>query len=379
VSDYYSILGVSRDASLDEIKRAHRKLARKYHPDVAGPDAGDRFAEVQQAYEVLRDEEKRRLYDAGGEDALRGGGPGGGPAGAGFGDFADIFSTFFGGAAGGGMRGPVPRAKRGRDSQIALDIDLVDAVFGTTEEIPVQTAVLCSACEGTCCRPGTSPVTCTTCQGQGSVQRVTRSFLGNVMATSACPACKGHGTVIPEPCQECSGEGRVRSRRTITVEVPAGVGSGTQLRLQGQGEVGPAGGPAGDLFVEIRERPHPVFQRHGDDLLCTLTIPMTAAALGTVSSVETLDGPRAIDITPGTQPGQRITLDGLGVGRLRRRGHRGDLHVDVEVLVPTKLDDTQRDLLTQLAVARDEERPEARLASAESSMFSRLRDRFVGR
>ncbi|MGO1509897.1 MAG: molecular chaperone DnaJ [Actinomycetaceae bacterium] len=378
MSDYYSILGVSRDASPEEIKRAYRKRARQLHPDVAGPEAGDKFKDVQRAYDVLRDEDKRRLYDAGGEDALRGGG--GGPAGAaGFGDFADIFSQFFGGAAGGGMRGPVPRARRGRDSQIVLDIDLVDAVFGSKEEIPVQTAVVCGTCNGTCCRPGTSPVTCTTCGGQGSVQRVTRSFLGQMMATSVCPACSGHGTVIPEPCQECSGEGRVRSNRTISVEVPAGVSTGTQLRLQSQGEVGPAGGPAGDLFVEIRERPHPVFQRNGDDLLCTLTIPMTAAALGTVSSIETLDGPRDIDVAPGTQPGERITLDGLGVGRLRARGRRGDLHVDIEVVIPTKLDDDQRELLTNLAAARGEERPDARLTSADSSMFSRLRERLAGR
>ncbi|MGC5616497.1 molecular chaperone DnaJ [Georgenia sp. Z1491] len=377
MSDYYSILGVSRDASPDEIKRAYRKRARQLHPDVAGPEAGDQFKDVQRAYDVLRDQDKRRMYDAGGEDALRGGGAGAGAAG--FGDFADIFSQFFGGAAGGGMRGPVPRARRGRDSQIVLDIDLVDAVFGSTEEIPVQTAIVCGTCNGTCCRPGTSPTTCTTCGGQGSVQRVTRSFLGQMMATSVCPACSGHGTVIPEPCQECAGEGRVRSHRTISVEVPAGVSTGTQLRLQGEGEVGPAGGPPGDLFVEMRERPHPVFQRHGDDLLCTLTIPMTAAALGTLASIETLDGPRDIDVVPGTQPGERITLEGLGVGRLRARGRRGDLHVDVEVTVPTKLDDEQRELLSNLASARGEERPEARLTSADSSMFSRLRERFVGR
>ena len=371
VNDYYEILGVSRQASPEEIKKAYRKLARKLHPDVAGPDAEDRFKDVTRAYEVLSNPEKRQMYDLGGEQAFSGAG-----AGAGFG-FQDIFETFFGAAAG-APRGPVPRGRRGQDALVRLDIDLSEAVFGVTREIQVDTAVVCPTCDGTCCRPGTSPQTCEICHGRGSVQRVTRSFLGQVMSTTACSACQGHGTIIPDPCQDCAGEGRVRTRRTLRVEVPAGVDSGTRIRMSGQGEVGPGGGPAGDLYVEIRERPHPVFVRRGDDLHCTLAIPMTAAALGTVLQLDTLDGGREIDVEPGTQPEQVVTLRDLGVGHLNRPG-RGDLHVHLDVQVPTRLDERQRELLAELAALRGEEQPEPRLATTGSGMFSKLRDKLAGR
>jgi molecular chaperone DnaJ len=198
------------------------------------------------------------------------------------------------------------------------------------------------------------------------------------MATSACSACQGHGTVIPDPCQDCSGEGRVRTRQTLQVEVPAGVDSGTRIRMTGQGEVGPGGGPAGDLYVEIREKPHPVFVRRGDDLHCTLGLPMTAAALGTVTTLDTFDGAREIDIEAGTQPEQVYTLRDLGVGHLHRGG-RGDLHVHVDVQVPTRLDERQRELLAELAELRGEVQPEPRLATSGTGVFSKLRDRLSGR
>jgi molecular chaperone DnaJ len=373
VSDYYEILGVSRQASAEEIKKAYRKLARKLHPDVAGPDVADEFKEVTRAYEVLSNPEKRQLYDMGGESALGGGG-----GGAGFGGFQDIFETFFGAAAGGAPRGPVPRGRRGQDALVRLDIDLEEAVFGGSRDLQVDTAVVCGTCQGSCCRPGTSPRTCEVCHGRGSVQRVTRSFLGQVMATTACSACQGHGTVIPDPCPDCAGEGRVRTRRTINVQVPAGVDSGTRIRMTGQGEVGPGGGPAGDLYVEIREKPHPVFVRRGDDLHCTMGIPMTAAALGTVLPLESFDGPREVDVAPGTQPEQVVTLPGLGVGHLHRPG-RGDLHVHLDVQVPTRLDERQRELLAELASLRGEEQPEARLAASGSGVFSKLREKLAGR
>ncbi|MFC7405968.1 molecular chaperone DnaJ [Georgenia alba] len=376
MNDYYEILGVSRQASAEEIKKAYRKLARTHHPDVAGPDAADRFKDISRAYEVLSNPEKRQLYDMGGESALGGQGAGGGFGG--FGGFNDIFETFFGAAAGGTTRGPVPRARRGQDALVRLDVELVDTVFGATKELQVDTAVVCPTCQGTCCRPGTSPRTCEVCHGRGSVQRVTRSFLGQVMATTTCSACQGHGTVIPEPCQDCAGEGRVRTRQTLRVDVPSGVETGTRIRMTGQGEVGPGGGPAGDLYVEIREQPHPVFVRRGDDLHCTLPLPMTAAALGTVTVLETLDGEREIDIEPGTQPEQVYTLRALGVGHLQRSG-RGDLHVHVDVQVPTRLDDRQRELLAELATLRGEERPEPRLAASGSGVFSRLREKLAGR
>ena len=372
MNDYYEILGVPRTATQEEIKRAYRKLARKLHPDVAGPEAEEQFKEVGRAYEVLSNPEKRQMYDLGGESAL--GGNGG--TGAGFG-FSDIFETFFG-AATGATRGPAPRGRRGQDALIRLEIDLRDAVFGVEEEIQVETAVLCGTCNGTCTRPGTSVQTCAVCGGRGSVQRVARSFLGNVMTTSPCSACGGHGTTIPDPCPECSGQGRVRTRRSIPVSVPAGVDTGNRIKLTGSGEVGPGGGPPGDLYVELRVRPHPVFARRGDDLYARVEVPMTAAALGTVLHLDTFDGPQEIDIAPGTQPEEVITLPGLGVGRLNGHG-RGDLKVEVDVEVPTALDDRQRELLAELAALRGEERAEPRLAPAANGVFSRLRDKFAGR
>lgn len=372
MSDYYEVLGVSREASAEEIKRAYRKLARQHHPDVAGAEGAERFKEISAAHDVLSNPEKRRMYDMGG------GMPGVSGQGAGFG-FNDIFETFFQAATGGaGGRGPASRVRRGQDALLRLDLDLSEAAFGVTREVTVDTAVVCTTCHGSCSRPGTGPVTCVECQGRGSVQRVARSFLGNVMTTAPCAACGGFGTIIPDPCPECSGEGRVRTRRTLTVNVPAGVETGTRIKLTGQGEVGPGGGPAGDLYVEIRERRHAVFTRRGDDLHCTIELPMTAAALGTVITMETLDGDRDVDIEAGTQPDDVVTLRGLGVGKLQASG-RGDLHVHVQVAVPTRLTPEQEQLLRDLAVQRGEERPEARIAPAKSSVFRKLRDTFAGR
>ncbi|WP_028048762.1 molecular chaperone DnaJ [Cellulomonas sp. URHD0024] len=375
MTDYYEILGVPRDATPDQIKKAYRKLAREHHPDVAGSDAGseDTFKDVSRAYDVLGNPEKRRAYDMGGDPASPGGGMGGG-----FG-FQDIFETFFGAATGQAQqRGPIPRARRGQDALVRLDLDLPEVTFGVHREVPVDTAVVCPTCNGTCCRPGTSPRTCEVCGGRGSVQRVARSFLGQVMTTQPCAVCHGFGSVIPDPCTECSGEGRVRSRRTLSVDVPAGVDTGTRIKLTGQGEVGPAGGPAGDVYLEVRERKNDTFVRRGDDLHATLEVPMTAAALGTVLTLETLDGPRDVDLRPGTQPSQIVTLKNLGVGHLHVGG-RGDLHVHVDVQVPTALDDEQSELLRKLAALRGEERPEARFAGSSTGVFAKLRDKLSGR
>jgi molecular chaperone DnaJ len=373
VSDYYEILGVARDASPEQIKKAYRKLARELHPDVAtGAGSEDRFKDVSRAYEVLSNPEKRQAYDRGADPSAPGGGMGGG-----FG-FQDIFETFFGAGQGAGQRGPVPRARRGQDVLVRLDIDLAEAAFGARRELQVDTAVVCGTCAGSCCRPGTSPRTCDVCGGRGVVQRVARSFLGQVMTSSPCPACHGFGTVIPDPCPECSGEGRVRSRRVLAVDVPAGVDTGTRIKLTAQGEVGPAGGPAGDVYVEIREREHERFVRQGDDLHCSVEIPMTAAALGTTLELETLDGVRDVELPPGTQPAQVVTLRNLGIGHLHSGG-RGDLHVHVDVQVPTGLDEEQEALLRRLADLRGEQRPAASTSPAHPGVFSKLREKLAGR
>ncbi|SEG60687.1 molecular chaperone DnaJ [Thermomonospora echinospora] len=371
--DYYAILGVRRDASPDEIKKAYRRLARELHPDVnPDPETQERFKEITQAYEVLSDPKKREMFDLGADPFA----PSGAGAGAGFGaagfPFSDIMDAFFGTAA---SRGPRSRARRGRNATLRVELDLAETAFGTTRELAIDTAVVCTACSGAGTAPGTHPETCDTCHGRGEVQQVTRSFLGQVMTARPCPQCGGYGSVIRHPCPECSGDGRVRTRRTIKVRIPAGVESGTHIQLAGEGEVGPGGGPAGDLFLEIVERPHPIFEREGDDLHCTVQIPMTAAALGTQVVIETLDGPEEVDIRPGTQSGQVIPLYGRGVRHLNESG-RGDLMIHVNVETPTKLDEEQEELLRRLSKLRGEERPPGKFAPGQQGFFSRLRDVF---
>ncbi|NJP47796.1 molecular chaperone DnaJ [Streptomyces sp. PRB2-1] len=268
--------------------------------------------------------------------------------------------------------------QHGQDTTVELEIDLGEAALGTTRDIQVGIAVVCSTCDGGGAAPGTSVRACDMCNGRGEVSQMVRSFLGEVMTSRVCPQCQGFGTVLPTPCPECSGDGRVRSFRTLTVRVPAGVDNDTRIRLAGEGEVGPGGGPAGDLYVQIRETPHPVFERRGDDLHCTLTIPMTAAALGTKCPLETLDGLEEINIRPGTQPGHSIPLRQRGVTHLRSGG-RGDLVLHIEVAIPTDLDTTQENLLRQLAINRGEELPSGEYAPGQQGLFSRLKDAFNGR
>jgi len=374
--DYYATLGVRRDASQEEIKKAYRRLARALHPDVnPDPETQERFKEVTQAYEVLSDTSKRQMYDLGGDPFSSGAGAGAGGFGAGF-PFSDIMDAFFGSS--GTSRGPRSRARRGRNATIRVELDLAESGFGTTRELVVDTAVLCEVCQGSGAAAGTHPDTCDMCHGRGEVSQVTRSFLGQVMTSRPCPQCGGFGSVIRHPCMECSGEGRVRTRRTIKVRIPAGVEDGTHIQLAGEGEVGPGGGPAGDLFLEIVERPHQIFERRGDDLHCTVQIPMTAAALGTSLTVETLDGAEDIDVRPGTQAGQVIPLYGRGVQRLNETG-RGDLLIHVTVETPTKLDPQQEELLKELSKLRGEERPPGKFTPGQQGFFSRLRDAFNGR
>ncbi len=369
--DYYALLGVARDATPDEIKKAYRKLARELHPDV-NPDlqSQERFKIITAAYEVLSDPEKRQMFDLGGDPLSSSGG--GNPKGF---DFGDIMDAFFGG--GGGQRGPRTRARRGQDAMIRIQITLSAAVFGETREITVDTAAGCATCGGRGTASDSEAVNCVMCKGRGEVQQVQRSFLGQVMTSRPCPTCQGFGSTIPHPCHECAGDGRVRTRRTITIKVPPGVDSGTRIQLTGEGEVGPNGGPAGDLYIEVMVQQHAVFERQGDELHCVLTLPMTSAALGTTVKIDTLDGEQEIDVRPGTQPGAVLTLRGLGASRLRGGG-RGDLYVHIDVAIPTKLDETQAMLLKQLADLRSEDvvRVGDGAGDAGGGLFTRLKDAF---
>lgn len=387
--DLYDLLGVARDADADTLKKAYRKLARQLHPDVnPDPAAQDRFKEVTAAYEVLSDPQKRAAYDRGGDPF--GGGAGGFGQGAGF-SFTDIMDAFFGGGGpGAGQgRGPRPRVRRGQDALIRLEVELAEAAFGVTREIKVDTAVLCTTCHGDGAAAGSRPITCETCRGQGEVAHVQRSFLGEIRTLRPCAACRGFGTIIPDPCRECGGDGRVRSRRSLTVKIPAGVDTGTRVQLSEQGEVGPGGGPAGDLYVEIHVAEHETFTRHGNDLHCTITVPMTAAALGTVLTLPTLEADVVaddqepateletefeLDIRPGTQSGHQQVLRGRGVPSLR--GGRGDLVVSVQVETPTRLGPREEELLRELAAIRGEEQPSGSVRPGSKSVFGRLRDAF---
>ena len=363
MSDHYEVLGVDRDATTDQIKKAYRRLARELHPDVnPGADASERFKLVTHAYDVLSDPKQRQQYDLGPQAGFSGGN---------FGGFGDIFETFFGG---GTTRGPRSRRERGQDALLRLEIELEDVIFGTHRDIEVDTAVQCETCNGSCCAPGTRPVTCDICHGSGQIQRAVRSLLGNVMTSSPCGTCRGYGTVIPNPCPTCQGQGRVRARRTIPIDVPAGVDTGLRLQLPSQGEVGPAGGPNGDLYLEIKVRHHDVFSRNGDDLLATLEVQMADAILGTSTKLEALDGEVLLDIKPGTQSAEVITVKDRGITHLRGTG-RGDLKIGVQVTTPTRLDNKQQQLIKQFAASRKKTAPT--LTHFQQGLFQKLRDRFL--
>ncbi|MBK8460493.1 MAG: molecular chaperone DnaJ [Micropruina sp.] len=387
-TDYYAVLGVPKDATAEQIKKAYRKLAMKYHPDVSeAADSAEKFKQIGEAYEVLHDAQKRAMYDRGGDPLGGGFGgaqgfgfPGGGQAGF---DFTNLVDAMFGQNA---SRGPRSRVRRGQDALVRLDLSLAEAAFGVTKPLRVDTAVVCPTCNGSGAHEGSEPVQCSTCRGQGDVTSVQRSFLGDIRTTQPCPTCRGYGSTIPNPCGECSGEGRVRSQRTINVKIPGGVSSGNRVHLDSQGEVGPGGGPAGDLYVELTVHQHEMFKRNGDDVDVVVKVPMTAAALGTELTLPTLEGERddmdadlgtvRITIPPGTQSGTRLTVTGRGIPRLRASG-RGDLGVTLLVQTPTKLDEHQRDLMRRLAEARDEARPGISVGRQHKGVFSWLKDAFT--
>ncbi|HEY7401123.1 MAG TPA: molecular chaperone DnaJ [Actinomycetota bacterium] len=350
--DLYEVLGVAHDATQEDIKRAYRKLARELHPDVNGdPAAEERFKQLAGAYEILSDPEKRQRYDTYGHT--------GGPAGSPFTDIQDIFDMFFGGGGFGvgtrTRRGPRRSvSQHGEDLFVQAAFSFHDAAFGVRRDLEIERLVTCDRCMGNGAEPGTAPISCRTCGGTGEVQQVRRSIFGTVMTASVCRVCQGTGQEVLDRCGRCFGQGRRRSVETVTVDIPAGVSDGMELRVSGGGHAGTAGGPAGDLYVGIRVEPSPQFERRGQDLLAVLDVPFTQAALGGEVEVETLDGVERIKIEPGTESGATVRLRGAGVPNLNRRG-RGDLFVTVHVTVPGQLSKDERRVVEELAALRHEE------------------------
>ncbi len=379
--DYYEVLGIERGADMATVKAAYRKLARQYHPDVnKEPDAEEKFKEVQEAYAVLTDEEKRARYDRFGHDGMNGG-SGGFPGGGGFdpfgGGFGDIFDVFFGGGGGGGRRGG---PQRGADLRYNLEVTLEEAYAGAEKVIRIPRVETCDTCKGNGAAPGTRPETCSVCNGQGQVRRTQNTILGTIQTLVPCPRCEGRGETVATPCGECKGQGRVRRQRELTVAVPPGVDSDMQMPLRGQGEGGTFGGPPGDLYVFFQVKEHPVFERDGLDLYAHVPLTFAQAALGDTIPVPTIGGEKGtISVPEGTQPGRQFRLRGMGMPDVRDKSRRGDLHIVVTVQVPTKLSDRERELIRQLATLRGEkagETPEP--ITGHKGFFTRLKEAFTG-
>ena len=371
MTDYYELLGVPRDATQEEIKRAYRRLARQHHPDVNSGDAAaeERFKEVTKAYSVLSDPDKRQRYDAFGEEGVA-------PAGGGFVDdpfgfatFEDLVGQFFGTSPFGARSRPRSRARRGADTAARVELSFEEAVFGTKKEVPVRLASACDRCHGSGAEPGTEPTVCPRCNGTGQQRTVRQSVLGQIVTTSTCAKCNGTGFEIRSPCTRCHGQGVVAKDVKIAIDIAPGVEDGTRERLPGRGHAGQFGGPPGDLWIEVTVAPHPVFGRSGHDLTCKLQVPMTVAALGGTLTLETLDGDElTVEVEPGTQPGTIKRFRKRGVPSPDGWGRRGDLLVELAVETPTNLSDEERRLLQQLAELRGES---GSLSSA--GLFSRLR------
>jgi molecular chaperone DnaJ len=370
MSDHYSVLGVDRGATAEEIKRAYRRRARDLHPDANPGDARaeEQFKELSRAYEVLSDPQRRATFDQFGTDDPRAAGGMGGQA---F-DLGDIFSQFFGGdpfGGGGGGRGP-SGPPRGNDVEVTIDLEFDQAVFGAQMPVEVRSAVPCDDCEATGAAPGTTASTCADCGGAGQVRRVRQSLLGQMVTTAACPRCGGLGQVVADPCPTCRGEGRRTLAHTLTVDVPAGIDDGQTLRLPGRGAAGPRGGTAGDLFLHVRIEPDDRFVRQGDDLHVEQPVALTQAALGATVVIPTLEGDEDLDLGAGTTPGEVVRMRQRGVPHVSGRG-RGDLYIHLMVATPTELDDEQESLLRQLAELRGED-----VAEPRSGIMGRVRSAF---
>ncbi len=352
MADYYELLGVGRDVDADSLKKAYRRLARQYHPDVnKDPAAEDRFKEIGRAYEVLSDPQARARYDQFGEAGLGGGG--GMPDMGDMGGFADLFETFFsgfggaGGAAAGGARRRGPR--QGDDLRLDLTISFSEAVFGSEKDVQIRHLETCTTCSGSGAKAGSGPTTCGTCGGAGQVRRATRTPFGNFTQVAPCPTCEGTGQVIADPCSACGGQGLQQVRKKLRINIPAGVDSGTRLRVGQEGNAGQRGGPAGDLYVFLTVQAHPHLRRDGVTIHSEVSLHYLQAILGDTIEVETVDGQEPLEIPPGTQPGAVITMQGKGIPRLGNPVARGNHQFTIKVQLPTKLNGEERQLLEQLA------------------------------
>ena len=369
--DYYEVLGVAKGASADEIKKSYRKLARQYHPDVyEGPkeEAEERFKEIAEAYAVLSDGDKRAAYDQYGHAATDGQGFGAGGFG-GFGDMSglgDIFDMFFGGM-GRQRNGP----QKGNDLRFNMEISFKEAAFGVERDIQVPRTETCDTCAGSGSAPGSKAKTCGTCQGSGQVQYAANTPFGRIVQSRTCEKCHGSGKIIEKPCPTCRGAGQIRKTKTIHVKIPAGVDEGSRLRLSGEGEAGLRGGPHGDLYVYIMVRPHKFFRREGNEVVCDIDLSFAQAALGDVIEVPTLDGTADLKIPEGTQTGTIFRIKDKGIPYLNGSG-RGDQHVRVKVITPTKLNDKQKDLLKEFAKQSGEKNPRAQ----EKNIFEKMKEAF---
>ena len=376
--DYYEVLGVSKGASDDEIKKAHRKLAKKYHPDLNrdNPEAAEKFKELNEAYEVLSDKDKRAKYDQfgfAGVDPNYGAGQGGFGGGFDMGDLGDIFGSFFGGGFGGGStRSRRNAPQRGETLQQRNMLSFEEAAFGCEKEITINRTETCEECGGSGAEPGTSPETCSNCRGSGVVTQTQRTPLGMFQTQGACPNCRGTGKIIRKPCKKCSGAGRVRKSKTLKVNIPAGIDDGQSIQLRGQGGAGVNGGPAGDVIVTISIRPHPIFTREGQDVVCEIPISFAQAALGDTLQVPTIDGKVSYDIPEGTQTGTVFRLKGKGIQNVNGRG-RGDQYVRVNIEVPRNLTHRQKELLREFENSTTDENQTQR-----KGFWDKVRDAFKG-
>ncbi len=375
--DYYEVLGIDRNATDQDIKRAYRRLAKKYHPDVNPGDkeAEAKFKEASEAYAVLSDEEKRAKYDQFGHSAFEGAGGGDGGFGgfSGFGDMGDIFGDIFGDLFGGGggrraKNGPT----RGQDVQSSLEITFTEAAFGCKKNIDLWVFDNCDQCNGTGAKAGTKPETCPTCHGSGQARVQQQTMFGAMTSVRTCSTCGGTGKIIKEKCTRCNGGGRIKVKKTFEVNIPAGIDTGQSIRMSGKGEPGAQGGPNGDLFITVTIRPHPFFSRQGYDVYCSVPISFAQAALGDELEIPTIDGKAQYIIEEGTQTGTRFRLRGKGIPYLRNSNQRGDQYVTVNVEVPKKLNDKQKELLRQFASAMGEDD----VHGQKKSFFQKMKDAF---